>query len=82
MTIIELESAVARIRIGWSVSFVKRTASEPEGPSPRTLPVGSSSFAYDPYRGMRLKNYDRAKAISDATEGAVSIQELCEKEDE
>lgn len=29
-------------------------------------------------RGMRLKTYDRAKALSDATDGAVTVAELCE----
>jgi transcriptional regulator with XRE-family HTH domain len=29
-------------------------------------------------RGMRLNTYSRAKAISDATKGAVTVEELCE----
>ncbi len=29
-------------------------------------------------RGMRLKQYSKAKAISVATEGKVSVEELCE----
>ncbi len=29
-------------------------------------------------RGMRLKTYDRAKAIEAATKGLVTVQELCE----
>jgi hypothetical protein len=29
-------------------------------------------------RGMRLNTYRRAKALSDATRGAVSVAELCE----
>lgn len=29
-------------------------------------------------RGMRLKTYARAKAISDATGGIVTVKELCE----
>lgn len=28
--------------------------------------------------GMRLKNYDKAKALSDATKGSVTTEELCE----
>lgn len=28
--------------------------------------------------GMRLKNYEKAKALSDATKGAVTPEELCE----
>ena len=29
-------------------------------------------------RGMRLANYSKAKALSDATDGKVSIKELCD----
>lgn len=29
-------------------------------------------------RGMRLSNYDKAKALSNATGGKVSIKELCD----
>jgi hypothetical protein len=33
---------------------------------------------YNVDRGMKLQHYDRAKALSDLTRGAVSVAELCE----
>jgi hypothetical protein len=30
-------------------------------------------------RGYRLQSYDRAKALSDATKGEVTVAELCEE---
>lgn len=34
------------------------------------------------YRGAVLQRYDKAKAISDATDGLVTIQALCEGTDD
>lgn len=44
---------------------------------PGRMPVSTHTIgAVD--RGMKLRSYDRAKSLSEATGGAVSIKELCE----
>lgn len=53
-----------------TVTSVYESLSEASGVSTQTI----SSVA----RGARMNRYDLAKAISVATQGAVTVEELCE----
>ena len=60
---------------------LKRYLEEEDAPSLQEL-AEKASVSYTTLksvrRGMRLKTYDVAKRVSDATDGNVTIKELCE----